>query len=651
MGQPLTPLTGSNGVDLEILQDAFHASAEGMALVEEGRICYANLAFAKLLGQANRSDLEGKPLSSLRPTTYPCAVTNGCHTCGSEADTHLCQFVNRRRDGTTLRIESSCSTFHVGKRNFTVVTIRDVTVRERRRMVRDGDRRFQTIFDAAPMGIVQCDMEGRVLETNPAVQRMLGYSREELRGMHFREFTHSEDVQKDLELFQELVDGKLESYELELRYLGKAAATGWVRLTVSLIRGVDRKPQFAIGMTEDITERKRAEQRLREAQKMEVVGRLVGGVAHDFNNLLTGITLYTDLLIAGLPAGSRLLHHAEEIRMAGEQGAALIQQLLAISRQQVVEPRILSLNETIGKTRNLLSRLLGEQFELVTHLDSNLGLVKMDAAQVQQILFNLVLNARDAMAQGGRILVETRNCESCLAESSPSPGALPAVMLIVTDWGCGMNAETQSHLFEPFFTTKASGRGTGLGLATVYNIVKNNGGTIQVESELGRGTQCTVRLPRVGEAEPAGKVSSYSPDFGGETILLVEDNVAVRQAANRILAECGYEVLEARSGPEALELSRQHRKPIHLLLADVVMPGVSGREVARQLCLERPEMKVLYMTGYEPESAEPAGGRDPVVFFRKPFMGAALLDKLREVLELDRSKILKKSRKGKRELP
>jgi PAS domain S-box-containing protein len=513
-------------------------------------------------------------------------------------------------------------------------------------------------------------MEGRVLETNPAAQRLLGYSRDELRGMHFRDFTHSEDVQKDLDLFQNLVDGKRESYELELRYLGKSGATGWVRLTVSLIRGVDRKPQFAIGMTEDITERKRAEQRLREAQKMEVVGRLVGGVAHDFNNLLTGITLYTDLLIAGLPAGSRLLHHAEEIRMAGDQGAALIQQLLAISRQQVVEPRILCLNEIIANTRNLLARLLGEQFELVTHLDGNLGLVKMDPAQVQQILFNLVLNARDAMNQGGKILVETRNCDGCLAESSPAPGPRPAVMLIVTDWGCGMSAETQSHLFEPFFTTKASGRGTGLGLATVYNIVKNNGGAIQVESELGHGTQCTVRLPRVAEAERVGetgvspgwrartsaasskaKVSSYSPDFGGETILLLEDNVAVRQAAKRILTECSYEVLEARSGPEALELSRQHKKPIHLLLADVVMPGVSGREVARQLCSERPELKVLYMSGYEPESAEAGDSRDPVVFFRKPFTGAALLDKLREVLDIDRHKSLKKSRKRKRELP
>ena len=237
-----------------------------------------------------------------------------------------------------------------------------------------------------------------------------------------------------------------------------------------------------------------------------------------------------------------------------------------------------------------------------------------------------------------------------MAESSPTPGAPPAVMLIVTDWGCGMSAETQSHLFELFFTTKASGRGTGLGLATVYNIVKNNGGTIQVESELGRGTQCTVRLPRVAEAELAENAASYSLAFGGETILLVEDNVAVRQAAKRILTECGYEVLEARSGPEALELSRRHKKPIHLLLADVVMPGVSGREVAHQMCLERPELKVLYMSGYEPESAEAGDSRDPVVFFRKPFTGAALLDKLREVLDIDRHKSLKKFRKRKREL-
>jgi PAS domain S-box-containing protein len=375
----------------------------------------------------------------------------------------------------------------------------------------DGDRRFRTIFDGAPMGIVQCDMQGRVLETNPALERMLGYSSQELRAMHFRDFTDPEDLDGDLQSFQELVAGKRESYELEVRYVGKSAVTGWVRLTVSLVRGVDGRPQFAIGMTEEITERKRVEQRLREAQKMEIVGRLVGGVAHDFNNLLTGIMLYCDLLIAGLERGSRVLHHAEEIRMAGEQGGALIQQLLALSRQQVVEPRNLCLNEVIVGTRNLLSRLLGEKFELVTSLEHDLGSVRLDPAQAQQILFNLVLNARDATAQGGSIVVETSNSKFCRVDSPSSQGLTSAVMLAVKDSGCGMTPETRSHLFEPFFTTKPNGRGTGLGLATVYNIVKNNGGTIQVESEPGRGTQVIVLLPRVSDVPAPTVEAAYSP--------------------------------------------------------------------------------------------------------------------------------------------
>ena len=629
MEQPLPMLAEpKEGFDPETVQAAFAASGEGMALVEEGRICYANRTFANLLGHQDPSEVQGRQLASFRPHGHPCALMN---------------------------IESSCSPFHVQDRDFLVVTVRDVCERERRRMVRDEDRRFRTIFDAAPMGIVQCDMDGRVLETNPAVQRMLGYSREELRGMHFRDFTHPEDVDKDLQLFQELVEGRRESYELELRYRGKSAATGWVRLTVALIRGVDGRPQFAIGMTEDITERKQAEQRLREAEKMEVVGRLVGGVAHDFNNLLTGITLYRDLLIARLERGTRQHHHAQEIRVAGEQGAALIQQLLAISRQQVVEPRILSLNEVIVNTRNLLSRLLGEKFELVTHFDSELGQVKIDPAQVQQIRFNLVLNARDAMAQGGSILVETGNGCICRQEST-GKSRVPAVLLAVTDSGCGMSPETQSHLLEPFFTTQANRRGNGLGLATVYNIVKNNGGRIQVDSELGRGTQIRVRLPRVSDAPATGKAdSSYSPTCGGETILPVEDTLAVRDAAKRILSECGYVVLEAGSSPEALAMSRQHKKPIHLLLADVVMPGMSGRELAHQLRSERPELKILYMSGYvsgyQPNTGETGDEPDPVVTFNKPFTGAALLDKLREILDVGPRKTSKKSGKRKREKP
>ena len=648
MGQPI-PIQARPpaAFDRAILQSAFDASQEGMALAEGGYIRYANRAFAKLIGHQDPSEVEGRPLTSLRPPGHPCAWLLTGSKQGIQH--HLCQFSSQRKDDTAYRIEATCSRFLVGKQELLLVTIRDVTVRERRRMVRDGDRRFRTIFEGAPMGIVQCDMQGQVLETNPALERMLGYSREELRGMHFRDFTHPEDVDRDLELFQELVAGKRESYELELRYLGKAAVTGWVRLTVSLVRGVDGRPQFAIGMTEEVTERKRAEQRLREAQKMEIVGRLVGGVAHDFNNLLTGIMLYCDLLIAGLDRGSRLLHHAEEIRMAGEQGGALIQQLLAISRQQVVEPRNLCLNEVILGTRNLLSRLLGEKFELVTNLEDDLGSVRIDPAQAQQILFNLVLNARDAMAHGGSIVVETSNSKFRHGESRSSQELAPAVMLAVKDSGCGMTAETRSHLFEPFFTTKPNGRGTGLGLATVYNIVKNNGGTIEVESEPGRGTQVIVLLPRTS-VSPATVEASYSPVPVGETILLVEDNAAVRQAAKRILSECGYVVLEAGSGVEAIDKSRQHPGSIDLLLVDVHMPGMNGREVARQLRTERPELGVLYMSGYEPD--RPAGDEgDPMVFFQKPFTGAALLEKLREILDSRSPRIPKESGKRKREKP
>jgi len=652
MGQPLrVTIEGRHDLDPELLRAAFEASSEGFALAEGGRIFYANHAFAKLLNFANPFELQGRLLASFRPPGYPCALVGGVNAYRRSSDTHLCQFANLHKEGKLLRVETSCTAFQSGGREFLVLTARDVSVRERRRVLRDEDRRFRVIFDSAPMGIVQCDMEGRVLETNPAIQRMLGYTGEQLRGMHFRDFTHPDDLAKDQELFQQLVAGKRDSYELELRYLGKDSSTGWVRLNVSLVRGVDGKPQFAIGMTEDITERQRAEQRLREAQKMEVVGRLVGGVAHDFNNLLTGITLYCDLLLAGLDKGSRSHHHAEEIRMAGEQGAALIQQLMAISHQQVVEPRILSLNDVIANTHNLLSRLLGEKFELVTRLDDQLGHVKMDPAQVQKILFNLVLNARDAMNEGGRILVETSNSELSQPGIS-STHRIPAVTLAVTDTGCGMDSETLSHLFEPFFTTKANGRGTGLGLATVYNIVRNNGGTVEVDSAPGRGTQFRVRLPRVAEPIALEKIQpAHSPKAATETILLVEDDLALRQAAYRILSESGYQVLEAGSGAEAITVSRQHSGPIHLLLADVVMPGMSGRELARQLAAERTELKVLYMSGYEPAPEASADTSDPLVLFKKPFTGAALLDKARESLDAGHPKSSKKSGKRKREKP
>jgi len=640
MGQPFSiPATNGNIADTEIFEAAFRASPEGMAVAENGVICYANQVFAHLVGHSSPSTLTGKPLARFRPARHPCAFSRAIGN-ESKLGPHLCQFVSKRRDGTPLNIESTCVSFGWRDRELQLITIRDVTVRERRRMVRDGHERFRVIFEAAHMGILQCDLKGFVLESNPAVERMLGYIRAELRGMHLHDIAHSDVADGHAVLFGELAEGKRESYELEARYVGKARSTGCIRLTVSLVRGVNGKPQFAIGMTEDITERKQAEARLREAQKMEVVGRLVSGVAHDFNNLLTGITLYCDLLIAGLDRNSRLMRHAEEIRMAGEQGGALIQQLLAAARQQSIEPRVLSLNEIILKSRNLLSRLLGEKYELAVSIEPDLGSVKIDPAQVQQVLFNLILNARDAMPQGGKIEVNTDHCD--LTAAQPEANRVSGVFLCVKDSGCGINNEIRSRLFEPFFTTKANGRGTGLGLSTVHNIVTNGGGIVEVDSEVGNGTQVTVVLPRVKEAR--GEESDrLTVNATGETILLLEDNVAIREAAQRILSECGYRVLEAGTGLEAVNLARNHDGKVDLLLADIDMPGMNGHDVAHHICAEWPQLSVLYMSGHEGH-AQKVG--EPTVFFKKPFTSSALLEKLREVLD---SSSPKKSVKRKRE--
>jgi PAS domain S-box-containing protein len=636
MGQALRVLDGFPPIEPELFSDMLDASPEGLALTSRGRILHANPALGALFGYADPSELKGRLLSELlmNPGNHDCARLNGTDTARISNGNPLCEFLGRRKDGSSLQAESTCATFRSGGRSFMVVTVRDVSQRERRRMVRDSDRRFRAIFEAAAMGIVQCDLGGKILEANPTLQRMLGYSCDELRGRSLRDLLYPEDRDRHSHAFEKLVDGKCNACDLEVRYLGRNETPGWIRMNISLVCGPEGEPKFAIAMAEDITERKRSEQRLREAQKMEVIGRLVGGVAHDFNNLLTGILLYCDLLVAGSEPGSRLRHHAEEIRIAGEQGAALIQQLLAISRQQVIEPRILCLNQTILSTRNLLSRLIGENIELNVQLQEGLGNVKMDPAQVQQILFNLVLNARDAIADSGQITVKTSCCELQPPKSAIPPIMIPGVMLEVRDTGCGMSEETRSHLFEPFFTTKTPGRGNGLGLATVYSIVKNSGGSIHVDSKPGIGTCFRVMLPRIPNPVPfPGMEPRFSPATARETVLLVEDNTTVRKAAHRILTECGYKVLEAGSGADAISLAQNNLQSVDLLVADLVMPGMSGRELGRVLRAERPELPILYMSGYEPQNPAREESGEPIVFFRKPFTGAALLDKVREILD------------------
>jgi PAS domain S-box-containing protein len=408
-----------------------------------------------------------------------------------------------------------------------------------------GDLRFQAMFEGAAIGIGICRLDGRILEANPALSKMLGYSQQELTGKHAgelypergfeigRELCHLHDpgnLLPDERLLGELMRGERDSFEMEKRCRRKDGSELCGHLTVSLARDARRQPAFLIAMLVDATERQRLEEHLREAEKMEVIGRLAGGIAHDFNNLLTGILLYCDLLTAGLendglatgrsvsggletrglgPRGfenhelerSGLRQHVEEVRMAGEQGAALTQQLLAMARKQVTQPRPIPINGIVASTENLLRRLIGEQIELVVALDSALDsgalLVLADPVQLRQILMNLVLNARDAMPQGGKIWLVTRAAEfPGEASSTAEPGiARRAVSLTVKDNGCGMDAETRARLFEPFFTTKKPGEGTGLGLATVQRIVNEAGGMIEVESNPGQGASIEVFLP------------------------------------------------------------------------------------------------------------------------------------------------------------
>lgn len=391
---------------------------------------------------------------------------------------------------------------------------------------------------------------------------------------------------------------------------------------------------------EEAEERARVElleQQLRQAQKVEAIGRLAGGVAHDFNNLLTLIGGYADLTLGQLPQGDPLHENLEEITSAARRAAELTRQLLAFSRRQILAPKVIDLNAVVAGTEKMLRRLIGEDIDLVATPEPELWRVKADAGQIEQIIMNLAVNARDAMPDGGRLTLETQNVELddayARAHVAVQPG--PYVMLAISDTGSGMDDETLGHLFEPFFTTKGPGQGTGLGLATVYGIVKQSGGNIWVYSEVGRGTTFKVYLPRVDEPLDSATPPKPSASLRGtETILLVEDERGVRLLALRVLEGNGYSVLEAAEGPTAIELVRQYEGPIHLLVTDVVMPHMGGRAVADAVTSLRPTVKVLYLSGYTANAIVHRGVLDPKTpFLEKPFTPATLASKVREVLD------------------
>jgi PAS domain S-box-containing protein len=497
-----------------------------------------------------------------------------------------------------------------------------------------SEARYRSLFERNMAGVFRSTLDGRLLDCNHAFAQMFGYGREELLGLPSHVLYPGGQGERETRMAEFRKVGQFTNYELS--YRRKDGSLVWAIQNIAIVRD-EHGNEITEGTVVDITDRRSLEEQLRQAQKMEAVGRLAGGVAHDFNNLLTVIKGYSELMLKELKTSDPMRSEVEEVQKAADRAASLTNQLLAFSRQQVLEPRVLDLNAVVSNMDKLLRRLLGEDVDLVTILDPTIGRVKADPGQIEQVIMNLAVNARDAMPKGGKLTVETTNVtlDASYAREhvSVSPGSY--VVIAVSDTGVGMDADTCARVFEPFFTTKEQGKGTGLGLSTVYGIVKQSGGYIWVYSEKGMGSTFKVYLPRVDQpVEDLPDRSSPRVQRGVETILVVEDEDGVRGLVREVLHKNGYSVLQARHGGEAMLLCERHAGRIHLLLTDVVLEQMSGHDLALRLCALRPDMKVLYMSGYTDEAIVHHGVLEPgTAFLQKPFTTEALARKVRSVLD------------------
>ncbi|MGB3095798.1 MAG: PAS domain S-box protein [Candidatus Deferrimicrobiaceae bacterium] len=542
----------------------------------------------------------------------------------------------RRKDGSPIDISVSTSPLRAADGTITGIMsiITDVTERKKSE---ETLLRLATAVEQSAEIILITDPSGAIEYVNPAFERITGYHRDEVLGKNPRLLKSGmQDHSFYEELWKTLTRGDVWSGVFQ--NLRKDGTLYEEEAVISPVRDASGEVINYVAVKRDVTNERRVEEQLRQAQKMEAVGRLAGGIAHDFNNLLTAITGYTDLLLMDLPEGELAHREVLEIRKAGDRAASLTRQLLAFSRRQVLQPKVLDLNQVVTDMEKLLRRLIGENIELVTSLSDDLGHVKADPGQIEQVIVNLAVNSRDAMPNGGRLILETSKMEIDESYANRHDPVLPGsyAILAVTDTGVGMDASTMARLFEPFFTTKEVGKGTGLGLATVYGIVKQSGGYVWAYSEVGRGTTFKVLLPGEEEvAELAEKEVAYLyPSGGEETVLVVEDEKLVRDLVREILSQHRYKVLEASRGTEALEVSGRHKGPIHLLVSDVVMPGMTGPELARRLTALRPEMGVLFMSGYTDDAILHHGVLEHgAEFLQKPFKASALGAKVRKVLD------------------
>jgi PAS domain S-box-containing protein len=613
------------------------AAPDAMVVVDQGgEIVLLNVQAEKQFGY-RRDELVGQKVKNIIPEGFAERMVADRTR---SADDALAQQIGtgielsgRRKDGSEFPIEIMLSPLQSAEGILVTAAIRDIAERKRR----ENDlSRLVAVVESSYDAIASLTPQGTILTWNHGAERIFGYSAEEALGQSIRFLSPPDRTAEDRKLLKTVKrSGTVE--QLETVRVKKDGTHIQVAITLSPINDSDGRMVGVSSVARDITESRNVEQMLRQSQKMEAVGQLAGGVAHDFNNLLGVIIGYTGLLLDRHDLDERQRKDIEQIQDAGNRATLLTRQLLAFSRKQVLQPKVLNLNTVVAGAEKLLHRLIGEDIELLVVLAPGLGPVKADSGQLEQIIMNLAVNARDAMPAGGKLTIETSSVE--LDEEYAAQHAFtlsgPHVILAVTDTGCGMDEKTKAHIFEPFFTTKEFGKGTGLGLSTVYGIVKQSGGSISAHSELGIGSAFKIYLPC---ASPVLEIESPSDkmervDRGSQTILIVEDDAALLQVTHRCLEENGYTVLVARSPTEAVQICGSHVGPIHLMVTDVIMPGMNGTQLASHFSALHPEMKVLYVSGYNDDVIVRHGVLEPgLVLLQKPFSPRALARKVDEVL-------------------
>ena len=638
----ITPLKRAREVALrsrEELREVLERIPVAVAIHQEGRILYVNAAGLVYLGAEHLHDVLGRDAMDL---VHPEDLALSQERMQRMAETGVPEppvEVRIRHSSGAWRtlLSAPVRTIQFGGLPAQLLVVWDIT--EQRRVeaaLAESQERYSTVFASSGVGILVMDEEARVLDANPALRSTLGWAAELSPDLSVRDLVHPDDTREGRTLWDELVRGELDRYDREVRLRRQDGTYAWCHVHVSAVR--DKEGRLTVvAVVDDISEQKRLEEQLRLSQRIESIGRLAGGVAHDFNNIITVIQGHSDLLLGEVNEGNPLRADILQIRAAADRAAALTRQLLAFSRRQVLQPRVADLNTVVLGMEPMLRRLIGEDVELVFELSDVLGLVRADPGQIEQVVLNMVVNARDAMPRGGRLTLGThdRTFDEGFVRANPGSVPGPHVGVTIRDTGHGMDEDTVGLIFEPFFTTKEPGKGTGLGLAMSYGIVKQSGGYILVQTEPGRGTTFSIYLPRVEEDEPEASPELEPRDASGEeTILLVEDEPMVRELSRRALQGRGYTVLTAEDGEAALVAAGAHRGPLDLLLTDVVMPRMGGREVAERLRQRLPGLRVLYMSGYTDDAVVRHGViEESAPFLQKPFTPDELAGKVREVLD------------------